>query len=133
MHPLWNHSSTRGKRTEVEQSNASEKSEKQPVDKYRGRVKSVIADGEIQTPEAFVRQVVEIIQGVIEAKLTPAQPPPVTMIPSALAIKLLPFIQHLILMYLYRKQPMLIQAYHNLVPQSYGMLATLLQPTHIPL
>jgi len=47
-------SSTRGKRTEAEQSNASEKSEKQPVDNYGGRGRSVTEDGEIQTTEAFV-------------------------------------------------------------------------------
>jgi len=36
-------------------------------------VRSVTEDGEIQTTEAFVRQVVDRIQGVIEAKLTPPQ------------------------------------------------------------
>jgi len=71
--------STRGKRTEAEQPNASEKSEKQTVDKYGGIVRSVTEDGEIQTTESFVRQVVERIQGVIEAKRTPAPPPPVTV------------------------------------------------------
>jgi len=45
--------STRGKITEAKQSNASEKTEKKPVDKYRGRVRSVTEDGEIQTTEAF--------------------------------------------------------------------------------
>jgi len=45
--------STRGKRTDAEQSNASEKSEKQPVNKYGGRVRSVTEDGEIQTTEAL--------------------------------------------------------------------------------
>jgi len=53
--------STRGKRTEAEQSNASEKSEKQPVEKYRGRVRCVTKDGELPATEAFVRQVVERI------------------------------------------------------------------------
>jgi len=46
-------------------------------------VRSVTEDGEIQTTKAFVRQVVEKIQGVMEAKLTPAQPPPVTVLPGA--------------------------------------------------
>jgi len=68
--------STRKERTEVEQPNASENSEEQPVDKYGGRVRSVAEIGEIQTTEALLqifilRQVVERIQGVIEAKLTP--------------------------------------------------------------
>jgi len=60
--------STKGKRTEAEQSNASENPEKQPVDKYGGRVRSVTENGEIKNTEAFVRQVVERIQGVIKAK-----------------------------------------------------------------
>jgi len=55
-------------------------SERQPVDKYGGRVRSVTGDGELPVTEPFVRQVVEKIQGVIEAKLNPAQPPPVTTI-----------------------------------------------------
>jgi len=63
--------STRGKRTEVEQPNASEKSERQPVDNYSGRVRSVTEDGDVQSTEAFARQVVDRIQGVIEARLTP--------------------------------------------------------------
>jgi len=50
--------STRGKRTEAEQSNASEKSDRQPVDKYGGRVRSVTEDNDIQSTEAFARQVV---------------------------------------------------------------------------
>jgi len=75
--------STRGKGTEAEQSNASEKSKKQPVDKYEGRVRSVVRDDEIPVTEAFIRQVVERIQGVIEAKLIPAQFPSVTIIQSA--------------------------------------------------
>jgi len=65
--------STREKITETDQPNASEKSEKQPVDKYGGRVRSVTEDGEIQNTEAFVRQVIDRIQGVIEVKLTPPQ------------------------------------------------------------
>jgi len=72
--------STRGKITETEQLNASEKSEKQPVDKYGGRVRSITKDGDIQTTEAFVRQVVDRIQGVIEAKLTPTQPSPILVL-----------------------------------------------------
>jgi len=43
----------------------------------------VTEDGEIQTTEAFVRQVVERIQGDFEAKLTPAQLPPVLVLSSA--------------------------------------------------
>jgi len=39
-------SSTRGKRTEAEQSNASEKPDKQSVDKYGGRVRSVTEEGD---------------------------------------------------------------------------------------
>jgi len=53
------------KRTKTDQPNASEKSEKQPVDKYEDRVRSITEDGEIQTTEAFVRSVVGRIQGVI--------------------------------------------------------------------
>jgi len=51
--------STRGKRTQAEQSNANKKPEKQPVDKYEGRVRSFTENGEVQNTEAFVRQVVE--------------------------------------------------------------------------
>jgi len=53
--------STRGKRTETDQTNASEKSEKQPVNKYGGRVRSITEDGDIPITEAFVRQVVDKI------------------------------------------------------------------------
>jgi len=67
--------STREKRTETEQTNASEKPEKQPVDKYGETVRSITEDGDIQTTEAFVRQMVDRIQGVIEAKLTSTQAP----------------------------------------------------------
>jgi len=45
--------STRGKRTEAEQSNASEKPEKQLVDKYGGRVRSVTEDGKIKSTELW--------------------------------------------------------------------------------
>jgi len=74
--------STRSKRNDPDQSNNCQKSEIQHVDKYGGKVRSVTEDGEIPVTEAFVRQVVERIQGVIEAKLSPAQPPPVTAIHS---------------------------------------------------
>jgi len=63
--------STRGKKTEAEKSIASEKPERQPVDRYGGRVRSVTEDNDVQSTEAFVRQVADRIQGVIEAKLTP--------------------------------------------------------------
>jgi len=53
MHPSWNHSLLLGEKTKVEQSNASEKSKKQPVDKYKGRVRSVTEDVEIQTTEVL--------------------------------------------------------------------------------
>jgi len=67
--------------TEIDQPNASEKSEKQPVDKYGGRVRSVTKDGDIQTTEAFLRQAVNRIQGVIEAKLIPPpQPSPIPVL-----------------------------------------------------
>jgi len=75
--------STRAKRSDPDQSNSNDKSERQPVDKYGGRVRSVTGDGEIPVIEAFVRQVVERIQGVIEAKFTPAQPLPITTTSSA--------------------------------------------------
>jgi len=54
--------STRGKITETELTSASEKPEKQPVDKNGGRVRSITGDGDIQTTEALVRQVAERIQ-----------------------------------------------------------------------
>jgi len=75
--------STRGNRTEAEQFNTSEKPEKQPVDKYGGRVRSVTENGEIQTTEAFVGQVVERIQGIIEAKLTPTIYSPTPILSAA--------------------------------------------------
>jgi len=50
--------STRGKMTEAEPLNASETLEKQPVDKYEGRVRSVTEDGELPITEALVKQVV---------------------------------------------------------------------------
>jgi len=131
--------STRGKRAEAEQSNASEKSEKQPVDKYGGRVRSVTGDGEIQTTKAFVRQVVERIQGVIEAKLTPAQTPPISVLSSAYSGLSYQAPSFYTAVYpnvsFYRKQPILTQAYRNQVglPQAYEMLANLLQPTHLVL
>jgi len=64
--------STRGKITETEQSNAIEKPDKQTIDRYGGRVRSVTGESDVQSTEAFVRQVVDRIQGVIEAKLTPS-------------------------------------------------------------
>jgi len=70
---MESYTSTKEKKTEAEKSNAMEKPEKQLVEKYGGRVRPVTGDGEIQTTEVFVRQVVERIQGVIEAKLTPTQ------------------------------------------------------------
>jgi len=60
--------STRGTRTEIE---SNDKTDRQPLDKYGGRVGSVTEDNEMQSTEAFVRQVFDRIQGVIEAKLTP--------------------------------------------------------------
>jgi len=72
--------STRSKRTE---SSSNDRTERQPVDKCGGRVRYVTEDGAVPTTEALVRQVVEKIQGMIEAKLTPAQPPPITTIYSA--------------------------------------------------
>jgi len=54
--------STRGKRTDTELNNASEKPEKQPVDKYGGRVRAVAGDGDAQTTDALVRQLAERIQ-----------------------------------------------------------------------
>jgi len=45
-------------------------------------VRYVAEVGKIPVTEAFVRQVVERTQGVIEAKLIPAQLPPVTTIQS---------------------------------------------------
>jgi len=72
--------STRRKKTETDQTNASKKSEKTTVDKYGGRVRSITEDGDIQTTEAFVRQVVDRIQGVIEAKLAPTQPSPIPVL-----------------------------------------------------
>jgi len=75
--------STRGKRTEAEQSNASEKSDRQPVDKYSGRVRSVNKDNDTQSTKAFVKQVVDRIQGVIEAKITSPQPAPISVLTTA--------------------------------------------------
>jgi len=54
--------STRGKRTEAEQPTAREKPERQPVDKYGGRVRSVTENNDVKSTEAFVRQVVDRIQ-----------------------------------------------------------------------
>jgi len=53
--------STRNKKSEPEQSNNSDKSEKQLVGKYGGRVRSVTEDGEVPLTEVFVRQAVEKI------------------------------------------------------------------------
>jgi len=75
--------SIRGKITETESTNSSEKSEKQPVDKYGRRVRSITGDGDIQTTEAFVRQVADSIQGVIEAKLTSPPAPYAPVLPPA--------------------------------------------------
>jgi len=61
----------RGK-SDGDQAITSENPERQPVNKYEGRVRSVNEDSDILVTEAFVRQVCERIQGVIQAKLTPA-------------------------------------------------------------
>jgi len=75
--------STRGKRTEAEQFNASEKPDKQPVDKYGGRVRYVTKEGDVQSTEALVRQVDDRIQGVKKAKLTPTQYFPTSILSQA--------------------------------------------------
>jgi len=67
-----------GKKNRDRVTSASEKPEKQPVDKNGGRVRSITGDGDIQTTEALVRQVAERIQGVIESKLTS---PPASYVP----------------------------------------------------
>jgi len=79
----WNPLHPPGEKKLREQTNASKKSEKQPVDIYGGRVRSITGDGDIQTTKAFVRQVVDRIQGVIEAKLTPIQAPSIPVLPTA--------------------------------------------------
>jgi len=95
MHPLWNHLLPLGKK-ELRQNNQTlvKNQKKQPVDKYGGRMRSAVEVDEIPVTEAFIKQVVERIQGVIEAKLIPAQLPPVTTIQSAypgLSYQALPF------------------------------------------
>jgi len=51
--------STRGKRTETE---ANDKTDRQLLDEYGGRVRSVTEDNDIQITEAFITQVVDRIQ-----------------------------------------------------------------------
>jgi len=46
-------------------------------------VKSVAGDGDDQTTEAFVRQVAERIEGVIESKLTSPTAPYIPVLPTA--------------------------------------------------
>jgi len=65
---------TRTKRNDVDQRSSTKNTERQPVNKYGGRVRSVTDDVELPVTEAFVRQVCEKIQGVIEAKLSPPCP-----------------------------------------------------------
>jgi len=83
MHHSWKHSLLLGEKNEAEQPNAREKSERQPVDKYGGGVRSVAEHGAVPVTEAFVKQVVEKIHKIIEAKLFPIQLLPVPTIQSA--------------------------------------------------
>jgi len=53
--------SARAKRSYSDQLGSSEKSDRQPVDKYGGRVRYVVKVDKIPVTEAFVRQVVEKI------------------------------------------------------------------------
>jgi len=46
-------------------------------------VRSVTEDNDVQSAEAFLRQVVDRIQGDIEAKLTPSPPTPISVLSPA--------------------------------------------------
>jgi len=95
-------------------------------------VRSVTGNGEIQTTKAFVRQVVEKIQRVIEAKLTPAQPFPNPILSSAypgLSYQAPSFYPA---PYANVSLPQAAYAFAS-VPQPYEMLANLLQSSHLPL
>jgi len=98
---------------------------------------SVVEVDEIPVTEAFVRQFVEKIQGVIEAKLIPAPLPSVITIQSdtqALAIKSLLSILHHITRTVSPPQvlAMLVQLHHSLPILSKRMLAILLHPSLNP-
>jgi len=62
MHSLWNHLL---------------------LDKYGGRVRSNTEKGDVQSTEALVGQVAGRIQEVIEAKLTPTQYSPTSILSQA--------------------------------------------------
>jgi len=82
--------SSRTRKTDSDHSNCGEKSDRQPVDKYGERVRSVVEVVKTPATEAFARQVVEIILGVFEAKSIPAQLLPVTTIhPHSLTLLLI--------------------------------------------
>jgi len=54
--------STRAKKNDSDQFGSSEKSDRQPIDKYGERVRSFVEVDKIPLTESFVRQVVERIQ-----------------------------------------------------------------------
>jgi len=64
-------------------SSVVESPEKQSLNKNGRRIGSVNGDVDSPVTEAFVWRVCERIHGVIEAKLTPAQLPPIPTIPSS--------------------------------------------------